>query len=74
MTARYIRGVVYASVVALTLAFGASQALATPREAEQAAACPVGCRTGDCNCEVYCVEEVGGSGGICNQNVCLCFP
>ena len=72
MTAKHARRAVYSTAVALALAFGASQALATPSAPKQVAACPFGCRTGGCDCDVYCVE-IGGSFGFCNNNVCQCF-
>jgi hypothetical protein len=72
MTAKHARRAAFSAAVALTLAFGASQALAAPRAPEQAAACPFGCRTGGCDCDVYCVE-IGGSWGSCSNNICQCF-
>ncbi|HEX6750262.1 MAG TPA: hypothetical protein VF092_23415 [Longimicrobium sp.] len=71
MTAKHVRRVV-STAVALALAFGASQALATPSAPKRADTCPLGCRTGGCDCDVYCVD-IGGSWGTCSNNVCQCF-
>jgi len=72
MMAKYAQRTVYSAAVAVALAFGASQALAAPSAPKQAAACPLGCRDGNCDCDVYCVD-IGGSSGTCSGNVCQCF-
>ncbi|HEU0054843.1 MAG TPA: hypothetical protein VFQ39_16775 [Longimicrobium sp.] len=64
---RRIRNTVFSSAVALTLAFGAGQALASPAGggAADARAC------NDESCDGACIAR-GYSGGVCNPG-CTCF-
>jgi hypothetical protein len=67
MTTKHIRGALFSSAVALTLAFGAAQALAAPQAlpADAARAC------NDESCDGACIAR-GFSGGVCNPG-CTCF-
>ena len=70
MTAKHIRTGLFSAAVALALAFGAAQALASPGPRAAGNACPL-CQNGGCNCEEYCAQW--GGWGFCNQRVCQCF-
>jgi hypothetical protein len=62
---RRFQGTVATLAIAAALGFGASQALATPREAEAAACDPVICDKG--------CKNIGGIRGFCYNDQCLCL-
>ncbi len=59
------RNGVFSLAVALSLGFGATQALAGPTESAERA-----CATGPCRKD--CIAQ-GNSGGICIDGSCICF-
>ena len=64
-TAKIFRMGMLPGMVAVALAFGASQALAAPQDAPASRACV------DESCDGACIAR-GYSGGVCNPG-CTCF-
>ena len=66
MTITRLRGRALGAMVAAALGFGATQATASPPDAERDAVCdPVTCRA---NCRLQ-----GQTGGACFQDQCFCY-
>jgi hypothetical protein len=63
--AKFFRTGLLSGMVAVSLAFGASQALAAPQDAPASRACV------DESCDGACIAR-GFSGGVCNPG-CTCF-
>jgi hypothetical protein len=61
-----LRRRVIGAAVAATLGFGASQALASPAEAAEAAACDV------VKCRANCKAQ-GQTSGACFEGMCICY-
>ena len=66
MRIKAVRNGLFAAVLAGSLGFGASQAMAAPAAESAARTCSA------IQCTGYCVNQ-GADGGVCSNNKCLCY-